>query len=177
MPVEVGLAPVQLGLAGDELFLAALDLGQARLHLLNLGARGRELALELLRLGTDRVVTLVHLGLAPSQRGILGGDARAFLRETLLGVGEPGLAPGEILLAALELVLARLPLTLAGREVALGLVQLLFARRNRRAALSKLRGAPARESLGLRQLGVARVELLLELGGSRLGCCNLVLER
>ena len=59
----------------------------------------------------------------------------------------------------------------------LGLRKLLLPRGDRGRALSELRGAPARESLGLRQLGVACLELLLELGGSRLGCCNLVLER
>ena len=42
--------------------------------------------------------------------------------------------------------------------------------------MGKLRGAPARESLGLSQLGVAGLELLLELGGSSLCCCNFVLE-
>ena len=102
----------------------------------------------------------------PRLRGVFraspsAANARAFLREPLLGLGQAALAPSEILLAALELVLARPPLALAGREVALRLRELLLARGDCGASLGELRGAPARESLGLSQLGVARLELLL----------------
>ena len=64
------------------------------------------------------------------------------------------------------------------------LLDLLLPRREPGVALGELRGASARESLGLRQLGLACLELLLELGGCRqsccdlgLSCCDLVLKR
>ena len=58
------------------------------MHLLHLGAGRRQLALELLGLGSDASVALVNLGFAPLQGLALGGDACAFLRQALLGVGE-----------------------------------------------------------------------------------------
>src|SRR5439155_25250529 len=125
----------------------ALDLREPRLHLLHLGARVCEAALQLVGLGANALVAFVHLGLAPLERLALGCDAGALLREALLRVGQAAFASAEVLLAALELVLAGLPLAIAGGELVLGLRQLLLAGGERGRALGHLGRAPACEAL------------------------------
>ena len=143
---------------------------------MDLGSRVGELALELLGLCADALVALLHLGLAALQRLAFGRDARALLRQALLGLGQAPLASGEILLVPFELVLASLPLALARGDVALGLPQLLLAGGQGRRALGVLGRAPPCNALGFGQLRVARAKLILELRGCGLRGRDLVLE-
>ena len=87
--VELRLALLQVGLSGDQRLLAALDLGEARAQLLNLDAGRGELLLELVVLGANSLVPVPHVGLTSPERGVLGGDPRAFPGQALLALRQP----------------------------------------------------------------------------------------
>ena len=84
--VEIRLALPQLGLPGYELLLAGLDRGEASVQLHDVGARRRELPLELVGLRSDALVPVVDLRLAAPERGVFGGCSCTLLGHTLLAI-------------------------------------------------------------------------------------------
>ena len=86
---QLRFALLQISFLGDERLLAALDLGEACAQLMNLGAGRCELLLELTGVRTNSLLAVLDVSLASPERGVLGGDPRAFLGQALLAVREP----------------------------------------------------------------------------------------